>query len=222
MAQGLLQTHLTKSFKKAKDWSGFSILVLISPIKGKDAKGDDAYLCNAELLLGETSDNLTKVDMTININAAVLTGTGTIVCANVALLCCIFAQVQSITKATHNSHPTPFLYSAAVQLGTKIASKQIHDATYGNTKQTILLSYSVLACLDTIIMCLGKEAHNPNMLRLARQDSWQWAHSKQFAAVYHALNLCLQQLDLTTTGGALLPQTMLYLFLFNRKNCVTP
>lgn len=202
--------HLTRSFEEAKDRSGFSILALIPPIKGKDAKGDDAFLHDAELLLGETSENLTKVDTSININTTVLTGRGTIVCANVALLCHIFAQVQSITAATHDSHPTPFLYSAAIQLGTKITSKQIHNATYKNSKITILLSYSVLACLDTIIMHLGKEAHNPDMICLACQDSWEWAHSNQFAAAHHTLTFCLQQLNTTATGGGLLPQTMLY------------
>lgn len=130
---------------------------------------------------------MTQVDASININTTVLIGTGTIVCANVALLCRIFAQVQSITDATHDSHLTPFLYSAAVQLGTKITSKAIHNATYRNSEQTILLLYSVLACLDTIIMCLRKEAHNPDMLRLARQDSWEQAHSEHFAAAHHAL-----------------------------------
>ena len=153
---------------------------------------------------------MTKVDTSININTTILPGTGTIVCANIALLCRIFAQVQSITEATHDNHPTPFLYSAAVQLGTKITLKAIHNATYGNSEQTILLSYSVLACLDTIIMCLGKEAHNPDLLRLARQDSWERAHSERFAAAHHALILCLRQIDATATGGALLPQTLLY------------
>lgn len=202
--------HLTKSFEEAKDRLGFCILTLIPPIKSKDDKGNDAFLRDAEILLRETSENMTKVDTSIIIKTTVLAGTGTIVCANVALLCRIFAAVQSITEEMHDDHPTPFLYSAAVQLGTKITSKAIHDATYGNSKQKILLLYSVLACLDMIIMRLGKEAHNPNLLWLACQDSWEQVHLERFAAAHHALTLCLQLLDATATGGALLPQTMLY------------
>ncbi len=36
--------------------------------------------------------NLTKVDTTININTTVLPQTGLLVCSNIFLLCCTFAQ----------------------------------------------------------------------------------------------------------------------------------
>ncbi len=75
---------------------------------------------------------------------------GTIVCANVSLLCHAFAHVQSIDASAHNSHPTPFLYCAAVQLGTKITSRLLQEAVYGDTDQSIFLSYTAPSCLDTI------------------------------------------------------------------------
>ncbi len=74
----------------------------------------------------------------------------------------------------------------------------------------MLLSFTVLTCLDTIATNIGKEAFNPDMLRQARQDSWGLATSARFAAADCALTSCLNLLDLTATGGALLPQNTLY------------
>ncbi len=103
------------------------------------------------------SKKLTKADKNINVNTTVIP----IFCANVSLLCRAFAQVQSIDTSAHDTQPTPFLYSAAVQLGTKITLQLLQEAVYGNTKQTILLSYMALSCLDTIAMNIGKEASTP-------------------------------------------------------------
>ncbi len=104
------------------------------------------------------------MDTNININTMVLPNTGTIVCANVSLLCRAFAHDQSIDASAHDTHPTPFLYSAAVQLGRKIMSRLLQDAVNGNKEQTILLLYTTLSCLDTIAMNIGKEASNPDMI----------------------------------------------------------
>ncbi len=152
-----------RSFEDVKDWLGFSILTLIPPIKGQGDKTDDPFLRNVELLLGETSKNLTKVDININFNTTVLPQTGTTVCDNIALLCCTFAHVQFIDTSNHDSHPILFLYSTLVQLGTKIYSQLVQDAVHGDTEQTILLSYTTISCLDTITMNIGKEASNPDM-----------------------------------------------------------
>ncbi len=161
--------------------------------------------------MGESSKNLTKVDTNININTTVLPTTGTIVCANVSLLCRAFATVQSADTASHDTHPTPYLYSAAVQLATKITSRQMQEAVYGNSDQAMLLLFTVLTCLDTIATNIGKEAFNPDMIRQARQDSWSPTVSARFAAADRALTSCLNLLDLAATGGALLPQNALYL-----------
>ncbi len=59
-------------------------------------------------------------------------------------------------------------------------------------------------------MTIGKEASNPDMTRKACLDTWHQAPSKQFAMADQALTACLNQLNLTATAGALLPQTMLY------------
>ncbi len=41
LAQGLFRTQLTRSFEDAKDRSGFSVLTLIPPIKGRGDKTND-------------------------------------------------------------------------------------------------------------------------------------------------------------------------------------
>ncbi len=165
------------------------------------------------------SKNLTKVDTNININTTVLPQMGTIICANVSLLCRAFAHVQSIDASSHDMHPTPFLYSTAVQLGTKLTLRLLQDAVYGNAEQTILLLYMAISCLDTITMNIGKEASNPDMTRWAHLDSWDQAPSKRFAAADRALKACLNQLNLTAMAGALLPQTMLYKASNQKRQC---
>ncbi len=122
LAQDLFRTQLARSFEDTKDQFGFSILTLIPSTKGQGDKTDNLFLQEVELLLEETAKNSTKVDTTINVNTTVLPTTGTIVCANVSLLCRAFAHVQSTDASTHDSHPTPFLYSATIQLGTKRTS----------------------------------------------------------------------------------------------------
>ncbi len=77
--QGMLQMQLTKSFAEAKERTGFSILSLIPLIHGHGNKPEDSFLHDAELLLGEALKNLTKVDMTININATMPPQTGLLV-----------------------------------------------------------------------------------------------------------------------------------------------
>ncbi len=84
-----------------------------------------------------------------------LSDTRTIVYANSSLLCRAFAHVQSIDASAHNTFPTPFLYSAAVQLGSKITSRLLQDDKHSNNEQTILLSYTALSYLDTIVMNIG-------------------------------------------------------------------
>ncbi len=59
-------------------------------------------------------------------------------------------------------------------------------------------------------MNIGKEASNLNMTRKTCLDTWDQAASKLFTAADLALTACLNQLNLTATAGALLPQTMLY------------
>ncbi len=114
--------QLTKSLANAKERTGFSILSLIPPINNHCDKTEDSSLCDAKLLLREASKNLTKVDKTININATVLPQTGLYVCTNTVLLCRTFAQVQSILPVDDSSHPTPFLFNAAMKLGDIITS----------------------------------------------------------------------------------------------------
>ncbi len=159
------------------------------------------------------------MDTNINVNTTVLPQTGTIVCANVSLLCHKFAHIQSIDASAHDMHPPPFLYSAAVQLGTKITSRLLQEAVYGNTEQRILLSYMAISCLDTTTMNIGKEASNPNMTQQACLDSWNQAPFKQFAVADRALTACLNQLDLTAMAGALLLQTMLYKASDQKQQC---
>ncbi len=103
-----------------------------------------------------------KVDTVININTTVLPQTGLFVCANIVLLCRAFAQVQSTSPTATDVHPTPFLFSAAIKLGNIITSQSLQDAIAGNSEQTSLVLYTVLECLDTITMCIRKEASNPD------------------------------------------------------------
>ncbi len=59
-------------------------------------------------------------------------------------------------------------------------------------------------------MNIGKEASNPNMTQQARLNTWKQTHLERFAAADRALTAWLNQLYLTATTGALLPQTILY------------
>ncbi len=163
--------QLTKSFANAKERTRFSILSLIPPSNGQGDKPEDSSLLNAELLLGEALKNLTKVDTTININATMLPQMGLFVCTNTVLLCCTFAQVQSTLNDNNTSNPIPFLFNTAMKLGDIITSQPLQDAIAGQSEQTLLTLYTVLACLDTIATRNGKEASNPDMLRNARQDN---------------------------------------------------
>ncbi len=166
----MLQTQLTKSFAEAKERIEFSILSLIPPIIGHGDKPEDSSLHDVDFLLGETLENLTKVDKTININATVLPQMGLFICANTVLHCHTFVQVQSTSPAIDSAHPTPFLFNAAMRLGDIITSQPLQDTILGHSKQTLLVSYTDLACLDTITMCFGKEASNLDMLWNARHD----------------------------------------------------
>ncbi len=104
------------------------------------------------------------MDTNINVNTIVLPNTGTIICTNVSLLCRAFTNIQSIDSLAHDTHPTSFLYSTAVQLGSKITLWILLDALYGNTEQTILLLYTALLFLDIIVINIGKEACIPDMI----------------------------------------------------------
>ncbi len=181
-----------------------------SPHQRKGGQKQQPLPSRHRLLLGETSKNLTKVDTNINVNTTVLPHMGTIVCPNISLLCRVFSYAQSIDTSAHDTHPIPFLYSAAVQLGSKITSWLLQDAVYSDTEQTILLLYTALSCLDTIVTNIGKEASNPNMIQQAHQESRDQAPSKQFTSANCALIACLNQLDLIAIVGAFLPHTMLY------------
>ncbi len=131
-------------------------------------------------------------------------------CANVFLLCWVFAKVKRTSPTYGKNHPTPFLYHVAMTLGDTITSHLLQDAVSGNSKQVIIISYAVLACLNTVATCIGKEATNPDMTGTARGNSCTSTASKQFAAASKALAFLLQQLELTALGGALFPKTLLY------------
>ncbi len=156
--------QLTKYFADAKERTGFSILSLIPPINRRGDTPEDSSLCNAELLFGEALENLTKVDTTININATLLLQTGLLVCTNTVLLCCTFAQVQCTLDVDTNSHPIPFFFTTAMKLRNSITSQLLQDAISGHSEQALFVSYTVLACLNTITTCIRKEASNPDML----------------------------------------------------------
>ncbi len=179
--------QLTKSFAEAKKRTGFSILSLIPPIKGHGNKLEDSSLRDAELILGEELETLRKVDTMININTTVLPQTGLFVCANIVLLHCTFAQVQSTSPADNHAHPTPFLFDAAMKRGDIITSQPLQDTISGHSKQTLLVLYTVLACLDTIATCIAKEASYPDILQNACQEEWSCSTLVCFAAANRAL-----------------------------------
>ncbi len=210
LVQGLLQMQLTKSFTDTTEKTGLSILSLIPPIHRQGDTQGDSSLCNPEIFLGETLDNLTKVNISININTFVLLQIGLTVCANTFLLCCTFTQVQSTSEADQDSHPIPFLYTAAMKRENIITSQQLQDTIVGHSKQTLLVLYTVLACLDTIAACIGKEASNPDILRNTCHNNWLSSSSTCCDLVHKALTTTLQLLENTATGGAMLPTTMLY------------
>jgi hypothetical protein len=207
----LFRTQHCKSFTDAKDKTGFSILSLIPPVGGKHTHQDDSAVRDAELLLGEASKNLSKVDTSINVNTTIIPSTGLHVCANIVLLCRVFAQVQSESATDDATHPTPFLFQAASELASHISTRELRETVAGNSEQAALVSYVTIACLDTIAACIGKEAMNLDMLRQARQDDWVSAPSLRFTAAHNALENCIQHITLAATGGAIFMPTMLYL-----------
>lgn len=211
IAIGLFQTQHCKTFADAKDKSGFSILSLTPLIGGKGNTNDNHKTCKAEIILGEAAENLPKVDTTININTTILPSTGLAVCANMVLLCCIFTQVQSDSIMDDNSHPTPFVFKAASTLASHITHQQLGETVAGNSEQAILPSYMVIACLDTIASNIGKEAANLTMICKACWDNWTAMPFAPFGAEYDALNTCIPQIKLASTGGVTFHPTMLYL-----------
>lgn len=194
LGQGMFPTQHCKAFADAQDKMGFSILSLILPIKGKVEKHSNSMLHDAELLPGEVSENLTIVDTIININTTMPPSTGLSVCANMVLLCRIFAQVQSELETDHETHSTPFLFDAASQLGFQITQRQLLDTIAGNSKQAILLLYTVIACLDTISTCIRMEAANLDMLCQVQRRTGSWPLCLLCCHACKALTMCLQQL----------------------------
>ncbi len=94
------------------------------------------------------------------------TPTNRTVCLCQHILCRTFAQVQSTLDVDTISHPTPFLFTTAMKLGDIITSQPLQVAIAGHSKQTLLVLYTVLACLEMIATCIGKEASNPDVLQM--------------------------------------------------------
>lgn len=100
-----------KSFEDRKSCNRFNILALIPPYHPILSQISAAAICEAKLLLGESSDNLTKVNSSVKINADVTLTMGLAICANLVFLCCLFSLVQD------NADPTfqpPSLCKAAI------------------------------------------------------------------------------------------------------------
>ncbi len=77
-------------------------------------------------------------------------------------------------------------------------------------EQADLLSFAVLACLDTIHKNVAKETLDPTPIWLACSNDWTNYPSKWFKMAQNALTPCLTSLDMTATGAMLLPSTLLY------------
>ncbi len=131
------------------------------------------------------------------------------VCKHCLTLLHICSSPKHLSQWQQQSpNPFPLLHSSTV--GRIITSQSCQDAISGDSKQTILVLYAIVACLDTIAACIGKEASNPYMLQTAQQDNCTTATSVHLSAATNALSNCLHQVDLVTMGGALLHPTMLY------------
>ncbi len=165
--------HSLQSFTEAKERTWFSILSLIPSIKGRGNKLEDSSLQDVELLLGEALENLTKMDITIDINPTVLPQMGLFMCANMVLFH-TFAQVQSTSPEYNSFHPTPFLVNAAMSWGT--SSPCCHSRTQLQDTAS-KPSLTVLACLNSIVTCTGKEASNMDKLQNAHQENWSCSTS---------------------------------------------
>ncbi len=83
----------------------------------------------------------------------------------------------------------------------------------------MLVLLTVLACLDTIATCIGKEASDLYILWNAKQDTWLYSTSARFVTANRALTTCLQLLNLPATGGNMLPSMLLYHYLDQKQKC---
>lgn len=74
------------------------------------------------------------MDTAININATILPTIGLTVCANLVLLCHIFAQVQSDLVQNNDVHPAPIVFKVALEIASHITQQQLCETIVGNSE----------------------------------------------------------------------------------------
>ncbi len=104
-----------------------------------------ATIREAELLLSESSNNLTNIDTSMKINMDIQHYKGLSICTNLVFFCHLVIAVQ----CNHNSdHPIPFLHIAAMQISNVNSKQSLLDMVW--VKQVELVSFLVIACLENI------------------------------------------------------------------------
>ncbi len=181
---GPVELPIIIKFEDDKRQGGFNVLVVMPPLSSTSHAMCLTTIRDAELLLGECKENLNKIDTAAQVNTDILAAIGHTICANLVLLCRLFLEIQAENNA---NHLVPYLYKVTTQLCDVVTTLTLLDMAHG--EQADLVSFAVIACLDTIFVNIAKETTDPKSVSCACSNGWTSSPSKQFWAVQTALSL---------------------------------
>lgn len=199
------RTSSLASIDAGKERKGFNFAQIVPDPSGA-TKGDSYNEERAaEELLGEATENLTKLSTTLTVNDNLSRPSNLLpFCANVILFICTICVVDDDVQ------PPPDMYTCALRLAEVATSPEVRDWLKRNRSAAHYFSFWGFSVLEQVFIQTTRQTKVPALLRLASKRLFNKIPTLHYNLALEAFQYQLKQLNLVTCGGDVLPEPTIY------------